>query len=119
MANTKPLKRKPPKIVFDKEFKKKRLQISIDRYNWIRYYGPVSISRDAIYYKYYSNIQALCSGLLEAVLKSHTKDLNPEKIRSIVDESEGYIVDMVNDIKRLFEETPFITPERKHEENKQ
>ncbi len=106
-----PVKREPPRIVFDKVFKNKRLRIAIDRHNWIRYYGPVSISTGVSYYKYYSSMQSLCLGVQGSILKAHIKSLNPEKIRNIVDESERYVADMAGEIKRMFEETPFATPE--------
>ena len=110
---TKPPKRAAPKIVYDKKFKEKRLQVTIDRHNWIAYYGSITIPAGGSCYKYYSNLQAMCSGVQRTILRVHAKALNPESIRNIVDESERYVADMAGDIKRMFEETPFATPEER------
>ena len=117
----KPAPRKPPLIVFDKIVKtgpdiEWRLRISVDRFNWIVDYGIDCTSFGLSGAKYYSNVQSMCLGIQGTVIKSLTKEINPEKIRGIVIESENYIIDMTKDIKKLFEDTPFATPEQRHAE---
>ena len=113
---------KASKVVFDKKFRSKRLRITVDRFNWIVDYGADTLSFGSSRAKYYSNIQSMCLGLEERIIRSLTKEINPAHIRNVVTESEDYLIDMAGDIKKMFEasafkEVAFATPEQRHAEN--
>ncbi len=105
----------PARTVFDKTVGEKRLKIEVDRHNWNVYYGTdgKSFGNQP---SHFSNMVSMVRWLDKAVIKALTQELNPLHIQRIVTESEGYLVDMAKDIKQMFHDSPFLTPERRHEE---
>jgi len=93
-----------------------RLVITVDRYNWNVMYGKAGSKNPTR--QNYSNIVNMAAGLQEAMFKRTVKEISLEHIRSVVAKSQETILDITNDIKTLFIETPFPTPERRHEENR-
>ena len=100
------------KILYDKMINKKRLLIGVDKNNWIVEHGvAVSATTFGHNSKFYSNFPSMLTAIQRDVAKGLTKEINPQHLSNIVDESEGYIRDLAVEIRDEFRKTPFLTPE--------
>ena len=101
--------RQPPVTVFERGEPKDKdyIKIAVDKHNWIL----SGLGSN----KFFSKFQGLVRHMYQSGLKSRVRALEMEKTKEVVAELEGYLVELATGIGERFTTTPFATPERRHE----
>ena len=112
------MKKKPTRfpavVVFEQGDPKNKdhIKITVDRCNWTLSGSYFSSNT------FFSRFQELVRFMYQSSLKTQVRALELEKVRHCVAETEDYLVEMAKEVGERFAQTPFRTPERRHEEQK-
>lgn len=103
----------PLVVVYQKKLFDEEVVVSVCSYYWKIEYSWI------VYPKYYSNFSEMVGALYKNAHNKLIKDLDLQKIRRTVLDVQSELIDFSLEIKELFELSPFMTPERRHQESRE
>ena len=101
----------PAVVIYNKKFRDKELTVSVDKFCWIVAYNGVKP-------QYYSHFTEMVKSLYRQASVGLVRSLKLEEIIAAVTQTQAEITDFVVEVQEMFAKTPFMTPDRRDEENK-